>query len=105
MCGSLGFNAEAKLPTLSREGEEQDRPPTYELLPDGNRTQTETSSKKPRETDELDHEDKKFQQLNLDTLKHRGVRTYRCPKGRACGKGGLDDNGDPIVFKRNSAFM
>lgn len=41
---------------------------------------------------------------SLESLKTRGKGAYTCPKGLDCDKGGVNDNGEMIVFKQNSAF-
>lgn len=40
----------------------------------------------------------------LQNIRTRGKGVYTCPKGLNCDKGGVNDNGEMIVFKQNSAF-
>lgn len=40
----------------------------------------------------------------LEQLKSRGKGTYSCPYGGDCKRGGVQPNGELVVFTRNSAF-
>lgn len=45
-----------------------------------------------------------FAGINLKALKQRGKGKYYCPRGHRCDKGGVDKNGNLILFDRNSSF-
>ncbi|KAJ4150611.1 hypothetical protein LMH87_011353 [Akanthomyces muscarius] len=45
-----------------------------------------------------------FAGINMDALKQRGKGSHICPKGPRCDKGGVDKDGNVIVFDRNSSF-
>lgn len=49
-------------------------------------------------------DDSLFAGINLKALKQRGKGKYYCPRGHRCDKGGVDKNGDLILFDRNSSF-
>jgi len=40
----------------------------------------------------------------LEKLKSRGRGTYTCPHGVDCQRGGVQPDGELVVFARNSAF-
>lgn len=46
-----------------------------------------------------------FENLNMAALKQRGKGNYSCPKGKWCTRGGVDKEGNVIIFDRNSAFV
>jgi hypothetical protein len=60
------------------------------------------------EADEEDSDDYSddglFAGINLKALKQRGKGKYYCPRGHRCDKGGVDKNGNLILFDRNSSF-
>jgi hypothetical protein len=60
------------------------------------------------EEDEEDSDDYSddglFAGINLKALKQRGKGKYYCPRGHRCDKGGVDKNGNLILFDRNSSF-
>lgn len=45
-----------------------------------------------------------FAEIDMDSLKQRGKGSHTCPKGSRCDKGGVDKDGNVIVFDRNSSF-
>ncbi|OAQ96189.1 hypothetical protein LLEC1_02266 [Akanthomyces lecanii] len=45
-----------------------------------------------------------FSVVNMEALKQRGKGSHVCPKGLRCDKGGVDKDGNVIVFDRNSSF-
>ncbi|KAG6036657.1 hypothetical protein E4U41_005565 [Claviceps citrina] len=51
-----------------------------------------------------DDEDDQFQSIDMDALRQRGKGVYLCPKGLKCDKGGVDKDGNLVVFDRNSSF-
>lgn len=53
---------------------------------------------------ESDGDEELFAGIDMDALKQRGKGTYVCPKGKRCDKGGVDKDGNVIVFDRNSSF-
>jgi hypothetical protein len=44
------------------------------------------------------------QSTPMNSLAVRGKGQYTCPEGRNCTKGGVQANGEVVVFERNSAF-
>lgn len=54
------------------------------------------------DSDESD--DEQFQSVDMEALRQRGKGSYSCPKGTQCKKGGVDKDGQLIVFDRNSSF-
>ncbi|KAJ3486322.1 hypothetical protein NLG97_g6642 [Lecanicillium saksenae] len=53
---------------------------------------------------ESDGDEELFASIDMDALKQRGKGSYTCPKGKRCDKGGVDKDGNVIVFDRNSSF-
>lgn len=51
-----------------------------------------------------DDNDEQFQAIDMDALRQRGKGVYFCPKGLKCDKGGVDKDGNLVVFDRNSSF-
>ncbi|KAG5925300.1 hypothetical protein E4U42_004430 [Claviceps africana] len=49
-------------------------------------------------------DDEQFQSIDMDALRQRGKGVYFCPKGVKCDKGGVDKDGNLVVFDRNSSF-
>lgn len=45
-----------------------------------------------------------FAAIDMESLKQRGKGSHTCPKGTKCDKGGVDKDGNVIVFDRNSSF-
>ncbi|KAM3451691.1 hypothetical protein MY3296_005103 [Beauveria thailandica] len=45
-----------------------------------------------------------FAAIDMESLKQRGKGSYTCPKGTKCDKGGVDKDGNVIIFDRNSSF-
>ena len=56
------------------------------------------------ESDDSSDEDEKFSNIDMDALRQRGKGSYFCPLGTKCDKGGVDKDGRPIRFDRNSSF-
>lgn len=56
------------------------------------------------EEPEAEEEDA-FAKIDMEALKSRGKGNHTCPKGKKCTKGGIDKDGELIVFDRNSAFV
>ncbi|KAG6092450.1 hypothetical protein E4U30_005403 [Claviceps sp. LM220 group G6] len=54
--------------------------------------------------DDDDEEDEQFQSIDMNALRQRGKGVYYCPKGVKCDKGGVDKDGNLVVFDRNSSF-
>lgn len=40
----------------------------------------------------------------LKSLSHRGKAAYICPRGQECTMGGIDNDGNPTIYRHNSAF-
>ncbi|KEY71595.1 hypothetical protein S7711_06056 [Stachybotrys chartarum IBT 7711] len=99
------FHPNVRSQTLSLKEEEESSPSTRKVLPDSARAEFTTPPERSPTTDDSEDDDEQFQAIDLEALRHRGIGKYNCPKGRRCDKGGVDQNGDPIDFKRNSAFM
>lgn len=55
-------------------------------------------------SDESSDEDEKFSNIDMEALRQRGKGSYFCPLGVRCKKGGVDKDGRPIRFDRNSSF-
>ncbi|KAF5017172.1 hypothetical protein F66182_10928 [Fusarium sp. NRRL 66182] len=49
-------------------------------------------------------EDEQFNKIDMDALKQRGKGSYYCPLGLRCDKGGVDKDGQLVLFDRNSSF-
>ncbi|KAG5982957.1 hypothetical protein E4U55_001057 [Claviceps digitariae] len=49
-------------------------------------------------------DDEQFQSIDMAALRQRGKGVYFCPKGVKCDKGGVDKDGNLVVFDRNSSF-
>lgn len=52
-----------------------------------------------------EEEEDVFAKIDMEALKSRGKGNHTCPKGKKCTKGGIDKDGELIVFDRNSAFV
>lgn len=66
-----------------------------------------TDSREPvddGEDSETDDEEL-FAGFDINRLKQRGKGAYTCPKGLKCDKGGVDKDGNIVLFDRNSAFL
>ncbi|KAK7415782.1 hypothetical protein QQZ08_012247 [Neonectria magnoliae] len=55
-------------------------------------------------TDDSEDEDELFDRIDMDALKQRGKGSYYCPLGHRCDKGGVNREGDLVLFDRNSSF-
>jgi hypothetical protein len=62
------------------------------------------SSDEENEGEEEEEEDV-FAKIDMEALRSRGKGNHTCPKGKKCTKGGIDKDGELIVFDRNSAFV
>ncbi|KAH7157717.1 hypothetical protein B0J13DRAFT_177461 [Dactylonectria estremocensis] len=49
-------------------------------------------------------EDEQFARIDMDALKQRGKGSYYCPLAHRCDKGGVDKDGNLVLFDRNSSF-
>ncbi|KAG8359910.1 hypothetical protein FVEN_g2701 [Fusarium venenatum] len=49
-------------------------------------------------------EDEQFSKIDMDALKQRGKGSYHCPLEYRCDKGGVDKEGNLVIFDRNSSF-
>lgn len=79
-------------------------PPSDNLssLAGGVSEQMDLSNEDDSESDTGDED--LFAGINMDALKQRGKGSHICPKGTRCDKGGVDKDGNVIVFDRNSSF-
>ena len=55
-------------------------------------------------SDESSDDDEQFQSIDMEALRQRGKGVYLCPKGHRCDKGGVDKDGNLVIFDRNSSF-
>ena len=55
-------------------------------------------------SDDSSDDEEQFQSIDMDALRQRGKGSYYCPKGKKCDKGGVDKDGNLVVFDRNSSF-
>ncbi|KAH0492778.1 hypothetical protein TgHK011_007716 [Trichoderma gracile] len=60
----------------------------------------------PVEQDDSDDysDENQFAGINMKALKQRGKGKYYCPRGHHCDKGGVDKQGNLVLFDRNSSF-
>lgn len=49
-------------------------------------------------------DDELFLDIDMDALRQRGKGSYSCPKAYQCKKGGVDKDGNLVIFDRNSSF-
>ena len=54
--------------------------------------------------DDSDDDEELFSNINMSALSQRGKGKYFCPKGPRCDKGGVDKDGELVLFDRNSSF-
>ncbi|KAF7532669.1 hypothetical protein G7Z17_g13609 [Cylindrodendrum hubeiense] len=54
--------------------------------------------------DSEEDEDEQFARIDMEALKQRGKGSYYCPLGHRCDKGGVDKDGNLVLFDRNSSF-
>lgn len=57
-----------------------------------------------RSDDSDDSDDEMFLDIDMEALRQRGKGTYSCPKAFQCKKGGIDKEGNLVIFDRNSSF-
>ncbi|KPM33880.1 hypothetical protein AK830_g12692 [Neonectria ditissima] len=69
--------------------------PSSPTSPDDNMSMTDDSG---------EDEDEQFARIDMDALKQRGKGSYYCPLGHRCDKGGVNKDGDLVLFDRNSSF-
>lgn len=55
-------------------------------------------------SDDSDDEDEQFARIDMEALKQRGKGSYYCPLAHRCDKGGVDKDGNLVLFDRNSSF-
>lgn len=55
-------------------------------------------------SDDSSDDDEQFTSIDMEALRQRGKGIYLCPKGLKCDKGGVDKDGNLVVFDRNSSF-
>ncbi|KYK55136.1 hypothetical protein DCS_07098 [Drechmeria coniospora] len=72
------------------------------LLPDRNSQAHVNVAQKSPDSD--DSEDDMFPHINMEALRQRGKGSYSCPKSYQCRKGGVDRDGNLVIFDRNSSF-
>ncbi|KAH8729389.1 hypothetical protein BGZ61DRAFT_181107 [Ilyonectria robusta] len=56
------------------------------------------------DSEEDEDEDEQFARIDMEALKQRGKGSYYCPLGHRCDKGGVDKDGNLVLFDRNSSF-
>ncbi|CAM1502061.1 Fc.00g040450.m01.CDS01 [Cosmosporella sp. VM-42] len=54
--------------------------------------------------DSEEDEDEQFSRIDMEALKQRGKGSYYCPLAHRCDKGGVDKDGNLVLFDRNSSF-
>lgn len=75
---------------------------TRKLLPDGHlQLQADVGH---RSDDSDDSDEDLFPDIDMEALRQRGKGNYSCPKAFHCTKGGVDKEGNLIIFDRNSSF-
>lgn len=72
------------------------------LLPDGHAQLQLDIGQRSDESDDSD--DELFPEIDMEALRQRGKGNYTCPKSYQCKKGGVDKEGNLVVFDRNSSF-
>lgn len=72
------------------------------LLPDNAHTVIEEEISESDDSDDDDEE--QFARIDMEALRQRGKGAYYCPKGHRCDKGGVDKDGNLVLFDRNSSF-
>lgn len=65
----------------------------------------DSASEMSEDEEEEEAEEDAFAKIDMEALKSRGKGNHTCPKGKRCTKGGIDKDGELIVFDRNSAFV
>jgi hypothetical protein len=90
--------------SLSSEPESTHFNPSRKLLPEkGNSIQSNIGADASVSDDSSDDEEQ-FQAIDMEALRQRGKGFYSCPKGVKCDKGGVDKDGNVVIFDRNSSF-
>ncbi|KHO01707.1 uncharacterized protein MAM_00708 [Metarhizium album ARSEF 1941] len=74
------------------------------LLPDKSRLSHGSIGGEGSGTEDSSDDDEPFQSIDMEALRQRGKGVYLCPKGTKCDKGGVDKDGNLVVFDRNSSF-
>ncbi|EGX93136.1 hypothetical protein CCM_04508 [Cordyceps militaris CM01] len=59
---------------------------------------------KEEDSDSDSGDEELFDSIDMEALKQRGKGSHTCPKGLRCDKGGVDKDGNVIIFDRNSSF-
>lgn len=79
---------------------------TRKLLPDNNHFDSLPNAGDDSGSDDSDDDDddEQFQRIDMEALRQRGKGSYYCPKGLRCDKGGVDKDGNLVLFDRNSSF-
>ena len=72
------------------------------LLPDGHAQLQLEIAQRSDESDDSD--DELFPEIDMEALRQRGKGNYSCPKSYQCKKGGVDKEGNLVIFDRNSSF-
>ncbi|POR34632.1 Uncharacterized protein TPAR_05172 [Tolypocladium paradoxum] len=72
------------------------------LLPDGHAQLQLDIGHRSDESDDSD--DELFPEIDMEALRQRGKGNYSCPKTYQCKKGGVDKEGNLVIFDRNSSF-
>ncbi|PHH84205.1 hypothetical protein CDD83_2323 [Cordyceps sp. RAO-2017] len=72
------------------------------LLPDSHVQLHTDVGHRSDESDDTD--DELFLEIDMEALRQRGKGSYSCPKGFHCKKGGVDKEGNLVIFDRNSSF-
>ncbi|KID67655.1 hypothetical protein MAN_04413, partial [Metarhizium hybridum] len=74
------------------------------LLPDKSQLSHAGISGDGSGSEDSSDDDEQFQSIDMEALRQRGKGVYFCPKGMKCDKGGVDKDGNLVVFDRNSSF-
>lgn len=74
------------------------------LLPDKSQLSHASVGGDVSGSDESSDDDEQFQSIDMEALRQRGKGVYFCPKGAKCDKGGVDKDGNLVIFDRNSSF-
>lgn len=105
---SISPFCDARLPSVSNksmsvssDGEARSQK-VRKLLPDGHAQLQLEIAQRSDESDDSD--DELFPEIDMEALRQRGKGNYSCPKSYQCKKGGVDKEGNLVVFDRNSSF-
>ncbi|KAK1251804.1 hypothetical protein MKX07_007283 [Trichoderma sp. CBMAI-0711] len=77
--------------------------PTSVATPASDATPTAATPIEQDDSDDYSDENQ-FAGINMKALKQRGKGKYYCPRGHHCDKGGVDKQGNLVLFDRNSSF-